>query len=388
MTQMAPYWYWRQLKSGWTLDESSTNRFDLPERGALSGLMVNLYGTHARKNVNYAEIWPVQQTTPRIVANGNFEIMNLRGRQLHAMNWWDYGALPAEGLFEPTGWINQQTLIFPFGRYLGDPDFGIWLEKFAAGVQMEETNTISTSDYTDATSKWDVFGLFRKNPEANLFSKGFFRKRRISNKTCASESQYPFKLPTEAKLKQIYVFTEPTNTSNDPSTTPYTNINKLWLSIKSKDEFLIDGLSASYFARMIHALYGRKAHTLITAVGGTSPGHFVDTMIYERESSQMTPVYSAEGYATEYDDNNLERTCNVTTFNNAGTGTERVVYLDSIGISLHGVIPLLLIDPDKNDEQDYLDAKANADVYVEATEGASTGTWQIVLDELEKAYPS
>jgi hypothetical protein len=385
---MAPYWYWRQLKSGWTLDESSTNRFDLPERGALSGLMVNLYGTTARKITNYAEVWPVQQTSVRVVANGNFEIMNLRGRQLHAMNFWDEGNLASEGLFEASGWANQQTLIFPFGAHLGDTDHGLWLEKFGAGVQVEETNTISTSNYTDATSKWDVFGLFRKNPEANLFSKGFFRKRQISNKTAASETQYPFKLPTEAKLKQIYVFSEPTNTSNDPSTTVYTNINKLWLSIKSKDEFLIDGLSASYFARMIHSLYGRRAHTMIYGYAETAAGHYVDTMIYERDSSQVQPVYATEGYAVEYDDNNLERTANLMGFNNAGAGKELSCYVDSEGISLHGMIPLLLIDPDKNDEQDYLDAMVNKDIYVEATEGASTGHWYIVLDELEKAYPS
>ena len=385
---MAPYWYWRQLKSGWTLDESSTNRFDLPERGSLSGLMVNLYGTTARKFTNYAEVWPVQQTGVRVVANGNFEIMNLRGRQLHAMNQWDEGNLASEGLFEASGWIPQQTLIFPFGRYLGDTKYGIDLGKFGSGVQVEETNTISTSNYTDATSKWDVFGLFRKNPEASLFSGGFFRKRQISNKTCASETQYPFKLPTEAKLKQIYVFSEPTNTSNDPSTTVYTNINKLWLSIKSKEEFIIDGLSASYWARMIHALHGRRPHTMIYGYAESAQGHYVDTMIYERDSSQLTPVYATEGYATEYDDNNLERTCDAMGWNNAGAGKELSVYVDSEGISLHGIIPLLLIDPDNNDEPDYLDAKANGDVYVEATEGASTGKWYIVLDELEKAYPS
>jgi len=385
---MAPYWYWRQLKSSWVLDESSTNRFDLPEKGSLSGLMVNLSGTVARNIVNYAEVWPVQQTSVRVVANGNFEIMNLRGRQLHAMNMWDKGKLASEGCFENATWVNQQTLVFPFGRYLGDTKYGIDLGKFGAGVQVEETNTISTSNYTDATSAWSVYGLFRKNPEANLFSGGFFRKRQISNKTAASETQYPFKLPTEAKLKQIYVFTEPTNTSNDPSTTPYTNINKLWLSIKSKEEFIIDGLSASYWARMIHDLYGRRAKTVIYAHSGTAAGHYVDTMIYERDTSQLTIMDSQEGYATEYADNNLERTCNLTCFNNAGTGSVRDVYVDSEGISLHGIIPLLLIDPENNDEPDYLDAKVNGDVYVEATEGASTGKWYIVLDELEKMYPS
>jgi len=382
------YWHWRTLKNAWTLDESTTNRFDLPEQGMLSGLIINLYGTLARKITNYAEVWPVQQTSIRVVGNGNFEIVNLRGRQLHAMNDWDEGGLTSEGLFEASGWIPQQTLIVPFGRKLGDTKFGLDLSKFKTGVQVEETNTISTSNYTDATSKWTVHGLFRKNPEGSLFSGGFFRKRQVATKTCASETQYPYKLSTEAKLKQIYVFTEPTNTSNDPSTTPFTNINKLWLSIKSKDEYLIDGLDAGYFCRMMNARYGRRARTMIYGYAESAQGHYVDTMIYERDASQITPVYATEGYATEYDDNNLERTCDAMGWNNAGAGKELSCYISSEGICLHGLIPLLLIDPDDNDEPDYLDAKANGDVYVEATEGASTGKWHIVLDELEKAYPT
>jgi hypothetical protein len=387
---MGSYWYWRQLKNGWTLDEATTNRFDLPERGALSGLYIDLFGTLGATINDTAESFPVQMTTIRVVGNGNFEIVNCRGRQLHAMNFWDDGVLSQQDVNEQVGWVNHQHLVIPFGRYLGDEKYGLWLEKFGAGIQVEDTNTISTSVYTDATSKWDVFGLFRKNAEASLFSGGFFRKRNICTKTAATETQYPYKLPTENKLKQIYVFSEPTNTSNDPSTTPFTLVSKLWLSIKSKEEYLIDNLNAAQVCRMMHNKYGRTAHTKVQGYT-TGGGHHVDTMIYERDSSQALVDYSdtaGGAWMVEYDDNTFERTAQMAAFTATGSTTSRSFWLDSWGTALHGMTPLLMIDPDENDEPDYLDAKANADVYVEATEGASTGKWYIALDELEKTYPS
>lgn len=57
------------------------------------------------------------------------------------------------------------------------------------------------------------------------------------------------------------------------------------------------------------------------------------------------------------------------------------------GIMLFGDIPLLMQGP-LSEPETWLDAKEMADVYVEVTEGASTGNWMIVLDELEETYPT
>ena len=381
------YWYWRTLKQGMVLDENTTNRFDLPSKGAVSGLRVRHYGDAAKHLDTNDNIYPVQMSDIRVVGNGNFDVINARARQLHAIDFWDRGVPDPRPAIVWSGWTSSQEYFLPFGRYLGDPLFGLHLGNFKAGVQMEETNEISITNYTDKTSKLDVYALMRKNPESGLFGGGFLRKRQIVEKTAASETQYPVTLPTENKLKQIHLFSEPTIASGVQSTTIFNNTNRLWLSILTKEEYIINNMLASDFAFMIHAWLGRLAKTTVFGgLGGTD--NYLDTMIYERQASYALPVgNNTKRFLMERDATMLERAARMYGWDeNAGPmGAQQ--YLLSTGICLHGDIPLLMQEP-KSGETDWLDAKANAEVRVEVTEGASTGKWYIVLDELEKIYPS
>jgi len=380
-------WYWRPLKSSWVVDEATTNRFDLPDQGYLSGLYLQLRAINATGNYAYDNGWPFQRTDLKIVGNGNVEIVDLRGRQLQAVNFWESGEMPKDVLWDDINGTIIQYAYIPFGRYLGDLEYGLILDKFGTGVQFEETNTFSTTYYTDAYSKYDVWGLFRKNPESGTFSKGYFSKKQIINKDTASEEEYDVKLPTTNRLKQIYIFTEP-DLSSTPATVPFTNLSSIWLSVKSKEDYILREASADIFARAIHQMYGRKAYTHgITKVHASNANYF-DTMIYERENTQLTPMGTTTALmAIENSSTFWERICRAYCYNNDGTGVSAYVYVSSEGILYHGLIPLLSQDPIPMNENDMLDAKAEKDVYVSFTEGASTGNIYIVLDELQKSYP-
>ena len=380
----SPYWYWRNLKNAWPVDESATNRFDLPERGHISGLKVTVQQRNTSDLDNaYDNPYPVQRISLRVLGNGNYEIINLRGRQLEAMNFWETGHMSRRLLWELRSLDLTEELFIPFGRFLGDTKYGLRLEDFAAGVQFEETNTWDTDYVTDTYQKYTIDALMRKNPEAGLFSGGFLRKRQVSTKAAATETQYGVKLPTENKLKQIYVFTEPSLTSHLPTTVPFTELSALWLSILSKEEYMIDNKSTARLAYDMHQMYGRVARTE-GLTGDTASTHYCDTKIYERQGTGAFMYNTTAGFLVEDAATNLERVLKLYSKNTSGTAAGMQAYWNAQGICPHGLIPLLLQDP-ASDEADWLDAKENADVYVEGTEGVSTGYWYIVLDELIKS---
>lgn len=381
------YWYWRPLKSAWVVDEATNNKFDLPEKGHLSGLYGRLRVTNAAGNYAYDNGWPLERTDFRILGNGNREIIDLRGRQVQAINYWDTGIMPKDNLWDDINNVCEQYFILPFGKYLGDPQHGLILDNFTAGVEFEETNTFSTTYYTDAYSKYDIFGLFRKNPEGNLFSGGYLKKRQIVNKDTASESQYPVKLPTTNRLRQIHLFTEP-DLSGTPATTPFTNVSKIWLGIKSREEYIIDNMDSGTLARAMHQMYGRKPQTQGITKTHASNANYFDTMIYERENTSLTGMGTTTGIiAHENSSTFWERICRVYAITDASAGISAYVYVTSQGICFFGDIPLLAQNPMETDETKWLNSKMEGDVYVEFTEGASTGNVYIVLDELEKEYP-
>jgi len=384
-----PYWYWRGLKSAWAIDENTTNRFMLPEQGAISGLWIRRYGTTATHLDNLDDIQPIQLTSKlRIVGNGNFEVVNCRGKQLHAIDYWNTGVPDPDSIVYWNGNTAAQNFFLPFGRYPGDPKYGLWLEKFAAGVEFEETNTVSTTYYTDATSKYDIYALMRKNPEASMFSGGFLRKRNIVTKDAASETQYAVKLPTNNKLRQIHLFSEPTIASGVQSTDLFTLAQRIWLSIKSKDEFLWDNQISGEIAKFMHRYYGRYPETdLLGGSSGNSPA-INDTFIYYCVTHLPVIAHALACYAKADVSYWLERCASTYRYNDAGEAQGSITFYNrSRGLCLHGDIPLLMQDP-MGDETEWLDAGVNKDVYVEVTEGSSSGNWYLVLDELEKQYPT
>jgi len=382
------YWYWRALKNNWAIDENTTNRFDLPERGALSGLAVRLLTTNEADLSSYDDPHFIQRITKlRIVGNGNYPIIDLMGKMVHALNFWDRGEMTHDTLSFVDTEQQSQYIYIPFGRYLGDPDYGLFLEKFGAGVQWEETNNISTTHFADGYSKMNIYGLFRKNPEPGLFGKGFLQKRQIIKKDANSETQYAVKLPTLNKLRQVHLFSEPTYASGVLSTTCFILTQNLFLSIKSKEEYILDNVSSSDWARFIYDCCRRRARTTIR-FRNAAAGDYYDTMIDERLQGWIQLLQAAAIMPATVTATDQTRFMRMYEYLHDGTATANHWWrAGSEGILLHGMIPLLTLTPDTPEEQ-WLDADLNKDVYVEITEGSSSGNWYLVLDELQKTYPA
>ena len=383
-----PYWYWRPLKLAWALDENTDNTLDLPERGYLSALAIHSYATNETGLAEYDNKYPIQRHTKiRIVGNGNFEVMNLRAKHLQAINCWDWGINPVGQYSDVDTLIQRNMFYIPFGRYLKDPDYGLILENFASGSQLVETNNYSTTYHVDGSSKLDVYGLFYKEPTGGMFGKGFLKKRQVYDRDTASATQFGVKLPTDKLLRQIHLFSEPDLSSRVDATSPVTNVQYIWLGIKSKEEYILENVRSLYFSNWIHDIMGRQFETVVnTSVGTTTAGlGYSDTMLYRafnRVCSSIVDTLGDHNSYTKFDD---RRICQVWFHAGASADTVGTAGVYSKGVMLHGDIPLLMVDP-FSEQSEWLDAKALADVYLEVTEGASTGNWYAVLDELESTY--
>lgn len=383
------YWYWRSLKDAWVLNENTTNKFDLPEKGMLSGLLIHSQAVNAAALAEYDNKYPIQRhTLLRILGNGSNEIISAKAKQLQAMCMWDWKINPKGNYTDVNGLYQRNYFYIPFGRYLGDPEYGLDLGKFAAGTEFEETNNYSTTYHTDGSQVLDVMGLFRKNPEAGLFSKGYLSKRQIKDKDAASENKVAVKLPTENRLKQIALFTEADLSSHVDQVAPEAVAQYIYLSVKSREDYLLNKIRTRYYANWIHDVMGRVFETNVQAsVGTTTAGlGYADTMLYRGFNVTSTPVSDTlqdTGLAAKFDDRRIHQIW----FHQGGSAwTVGVANICKKGIMPHGLVPLLHQDP-LSEESLWLDAKALGDVYVEVDEGNSTGNWYIVLDELIKNYP-
>lgn len=383
-----PYWYWRPILPATELNEATSNPFDLPERGALSGISVHLECLNASALQNYPNALALFRSKWRLVGNGNYEIINAEARHLAACAFHDTKKVPVMPLINGSGCYQTFAIPIPFGRYLGDPKYGLDLSKFGSGVQFEETNTFDTTYFSNTYSKLRIDGLFRKNPEAGLFSEGFFKKRQIVNKDAASEVQYGVKLPTSNKLKQILMFSDNDLSSYLRKASIWDLLKTVWLGVKSKEEYLIDNMAASTWSKIMANLLGLFPETYGYAEDVTGSGTYWETCIGDLRESVMSALSTIDLKVLEPNTSWLDSIAKITLFNTAGAATTGAGIIHSKGLAFMNMLPLLGINPLFTDEAELLDAAEMKDVYVEFTEGNSYGNIYIVLDELQKAYPT
>lgn len=369
------------------LTQNKSNTFDFPNTGYVSGLLVHENSTNLIDLYNYDTKLNIQRSKIRVIGNGNAEIINAEARHLAAMQFYETGNMPHLGLTDAIGGVHSFDELIQFGRYLGDPEYGLILDKFSAGVEFEETNTFSPTYYTSGSDGLTVWALMRKNPESGLFGKGYFKKRQIMNKDAASETQYPVKLPTNNKLKQIHVFSDSDFSSHLRQTSAFGCTSVIWLGVKGREEYLLDNITTTQLSRLMADHFGLIAMTKGRAFNTASSEDYFETCIYDMRESVLTNQH-ASVYIVKEDGNSwLDSVCGVLSYNTSGSAVGVDAMIQSRGLALFGEVPLLMTDPIFDGEDQYLDAQAEADVYVEFTEGNSTGNTYIVLDELEKVYP-
>lgn len=203
-----------------TLNE--TYKLDLPEHGLLTSLLIRISGNEISGYGNAAHDWRIIDEISKVAVfvNGATVCKSLTGYQVQALAYYDQGVIP------PGDWRNYASntqfeyLLVNFGRYMGDPDFGLDLSKFA-NVELQITNTATSSDFTSLTVS--VLGIYLRAAPSGQF-KGYLRTEEWRAWTTVSDDTKYNDLPVEHLIRRILLQAIPDQDANFVNETNMANL--------------------------------------------------------------------------------------------------------------------------------------------------------------------
>lgn len=189
------------VREGVAMALNDTFKLDLPEHGLLSGILLRISGNQISGYGQGAHDWRIIDEISKIAVllNGATICKSLTGYQAQALAFYDQGVLP------PGSWRNYATntqfeyILINFGRYLGDPDFGLDLSRFD-NVELQITNTATSSDFTSFSVS--VQGLYLRAAPSGQF-KGYMRTEEWRSWTTVSDEWKYNDLPTEHLIRRV-----------------------------------------------------------------------------------------------------------------------------------------------------------------------------------------
>ncbi len=200
--------YLRETKA---ITRNTTFRIDLPESGMLSGLLLRFDADCASGATLTNKNWRLidHLTKIEIIANGATVIKSLSGFQLQYLGFLQQRIVP------PHFWRNYATntqmeyLLITFGRFLGDPDYGLDLSQFD-NVELRITNTGSSTFY-GADIRLSIMQSYLRDVAGGF--QGYIRSEEWRKYTTAQAGVEYFTLPTEYPIAGLYLRAMPSNTN-------------------------------------------------------------------------------------------------------------------------------------------------------------------------------
>lgn len=209
------------LREGVTLPLGETYQLELPKTGLLSGLIMKLTASCTTGATLADENWRLLDFISKIevISNGATIIKSLSGKLAQ------YLARQHQHIIPPHFWRNYATntqmeyIPLLFGRFLGDPEYGLDLSRYD-NVEMRITNNSSATYHgTDITGSFlqtfirDSSGAF----------KGHVRSENWQEWTTVSDETRYLILPTEFPISGLYLRALP-DTTNGKSDTGMANL--------------------------------------------------------------------------------------------------------------------------------------------------------------------
>jgi hypothetical protein len=180
---------------------NETFKLDLPEHGLLTSLLIRISGDELTAYGKGMHDWRIIDKISKVavLVNGATVCKSLTGYQVQALGYYDQGVLP------PGDWRNYaantqfEYLLINFGRYLGDPEIGLDLSKFA-NVELQITNTATSSDFTSFSVS--VLGYYMRGGQSGQF-KGYMRTEEWRAWTTVSDETKYNDLPVEHIIRRV-----------------------------------------------------------------------------------------------------------------------------------------------------------------------------------------
>ena len=207
---------------------SGTWQEDLPETGGLTGLDLILRATNgATSNV---EGWITDIITKlEIIVNGDDRKFSLTGREC-LLHPWVKGGNPSHIFMSEVGSAVQEWHIpIRFGRYLGDPEFGMDLKKYAnAKISLEynhaAVNAVGATGFAANNLEVSVIGHIT-DPAKTPTYKGLIRTKELKTFTTAATGDEWVKLENVGPMLGFGVY------CREAGVAPEANITNVRLSL-------------------------------------------------------------------------------------------------------------------------------------------------------------
>lgn len=193
---------------------------ELPESGVLTAIRLQMYMTNASgiHNSNRARI--IDRITSLEVNNGSDKpAYSVRGQQSKIINFLDYQRVSYEKAILYGSKTQRTEVIIPFGRYIGDPHFGLNLGEYDE-MWIEHINDLTATQCATNALKTNVNLIYMEDlptPPAEYLKHYEWRDK----KPAADGQELRFKLPTKRLLKRVFVQLDPDletagNATSDP----------------------------------------------------------------------------------------------------------------------------------------------------------------------------
>jgi len=216
------------LRTVATMTLGQTYRIDLPKSGMLSSLLIRVNANCTSGASLGGGAWRLLDFLGKleIIGNGAQIIKSLDVKHLHFLSWLHQGIVP------PHFWRNYadntqyEYFLVNFGRYAGDPDFGLDLGRYDS-VELRLANSGSATYYSTDMSI-SILQTFVRDAPGTF--KGYLRSEEWRKwTTVQNETQYLL-LPTEYPISLLAVQSVPHATNGMFDTNPQNLMYNLDLS--------------------------------------------------------------------------------------------------------------------------------------------------------------
>uniref|UniRef100_A0A6H1ZZZ3 Major capsid protein n=1 Tax=viral metagenome TaxID=1070528 RepID=A0A6H1ZZZ3_9ZZZZ len=202
--------YWKQHRAYKDDPMSNTDTWkeELPEKGILSGIILQFHMTNANLIKGYYKARLIDHLTKIEVTDGGTETMaSLTGQEFKAQNFYDEGKIDHEMaiLFDTN--VQRTTVYIPFGRHFKDPDYMLDLGAWDS-VYLELTNDLTTTYCADKAAKVDVQLVLAE--DLGMAPANYIKNYEWRNNKPKADAQYVYhKLPTRDVIRRVMVQTDP-----------------------------------------------------------------------------------------------------------------------------------------------------------------------------------
>lgn len=365
------YWLRKKLHTESAVDAGQTYRYKLPTTGFFSAFSVHIaatrYADRASTTTNQLLIDAI--TKVELISEATKVIKSMRGRELLALNLYDFGRVGEWQHGETDGDSNDVVIYFLAGRHLQDKEYMFDMSRFI-DPELAITNDLTedTAEYWDADSlEYDIYG-WRWVGDPVPSPKGYMRAdERVYYDTSADGAEKVIRITRGKRIRRLLVM------GHEVGDTIGDHIDEMELQVNEGEYSPVTITRFSDWAWQNTLDYGLSIEVAKTVyVKSADEMEYVDTLMDFPYFMAVTPhIYGAKYYANVCDfGNGLARIIG------SGAGDHDVLTKGA------GYLGAILIGFDKEpDLSDMLNTADMSELKLIITEDAADKTVSLVVEE-------